>query len=87
MAREIINEESVVDVHRRMSLFIEETRSLLQELKKSVENAEMDGWRDKNYYMVQDQFEVAKKNITDGLNELDDMSMPIIKELMIDIDF
>ncbi len=87
MAGKLINEESVIDVNRKMGVFVEESRQLLLELEKALDLAEMEGWRDKNYNMIQDQFTVAKKNIKDGLDELEDMSMPIIKELMKDIEY
>jgi len=87
MAGKLINEDSVIDVYRKMSKFLDEAREGLMELQKAIDIAEMEGWRDKNYHMIQDQFEVAKKNIKDGLDELEDMSMPIIRELMKDIEF
>jgi len=87
MAGKLINDESVMDVNRRMSYLIEEARDALLQLERSINLAEMEGWRDKQYYKVEDHFSIAKKNIKDGLDELDDMAMPIIRNLMKDIEY
>ena len=86
MAREEIDDDSVVDVFRKMSIFLEEARDGMNILSKSIDLAEAEGWRNKDYYMIQDQFEVAKRNIKAGLDELEDASIPIIRELMKDRD-
>ena len=77
-----ISEEAVNEIKNRMSLFLEETRSLLSNLERTIDNAEVMGWRDFRYRDFKERFESLSKPIKDSIREMEEDMLPELNILI-----
>jgi hypothetical protein len=83
MSRSInVNEESVIDVHRKITDFLELTNSSLSALAKSIDNAEIEGWTDHDYNVTKDLFDSNTIGIKSDLKEIEENLEPHVKRVL-----
>lgn len=77
-----ININSVSNILRRMQNLQEEMRLLVLDTEKSILNAELEGWNDKNYHYFVDSFIDTKSMFTIAEKKIDEEHIPFLKKMI-----
>lgn len=82
MAKNIsVSEESVTDLIKVITQLLEDTKSLVGAVNKSIDNAEMDGWNDQKLITFKDDFSYVERNFSNGILQIDNVLIPELKKI------
>ena len=77
-----MNINSVNVILRKMKFVSDEVNVLMRDLDKQIINAEMDGWSDKNYQVLIDNFNDTKQIINNGLRRIEEEHIPFLERII-----
>ena len=81
-----INKDTVIEVRKRITIFLEESEETLKNAERSVYDAELEGWNDYQYKEFLDMYLDVQQNITNELKRMDEDIIPFLRKLEISID-
>jgi len=81
-----INKDTVIEVRKRITIFLEEAEETLKNAERSVYDAELEGWNDHRYKEFLDMYLDIQQNITNELKKMDEDIVPYLRKLEISID-
>lgn len=76
-----INREALVDIKRKLTLFVEDTEEGIKSLDRSITNAELEGWDDSKYDEFYDKYTELSLNINNEIKRVEEELLPFIKKL------
>ncbi len=77
-----LNVASVSNILRKMQNLQEEMRLLMSDTEKSILNAELEGWNDKNYHYFVDSFLDTKGLFSAAEKKIDEEHIPFLKKMI-----
>jgi len=76
-----VSEESLGDIYKNIRGLIENLDLELNNIRKSFDLAEMEGWNDKKYHQLKNDFQESKYFFNEGSNYLEEVVIPEIKRI------
>jgi len=81
-----VSEESLNDIYKNIQSLIESVDLELNNVRKSFDLAEMEGWNDKKYHQLKNSFLESKYFFNEGRNYLEEVVIPEIRRLQTVVD-
>lgn len=76
-----VSEESINDLIKHLQYLITETYGNIDDMVKSIDNAEMEGWNDNKFIEFKDDFLNAERMFKQGLRHLEDSSLSNLRRI------
>ena len=76
-----VTEESINEINKSMVQLLENVHMSINEVKKSIDIAEMEGWTDHKFMKFKEDFQQSERYFKEGLQYVDDIIMPEIKRI------
>lgn len=76
-----INEESVFEVEKSLVALVEEFYLMLNNVNKTLDTAETEGWNDIKFLKIKDDFSLAERLIKEGLSVIEDNILVEIRKI------
>ena len=77
-----INIQSLQNILKRLKHLNEEATLLINDVNKTLQNAELEGWNDQTYHAFYDQFFDTQSLLRAGLKRVEEEHIPTITKLI-----
>lgn len=77
-----VNSTSVSNVLKKLNLLSEELRLIISDVDKTIDNAELEGWNDAQYFAFKESFYDSKSLMINGVKRVEEDLIPTLRKIL-----